>query len=129
MNRRKHLAELMHALGFQAYSQAAYRTLIAQLTPAAQADPRPGRLAAIAIDEVRRQKVLLPPARALELVVQQARAHAERVSHQAIVGGTKEQQRHALDQLLQGKPDTPFTSLAWLRAAPQSPAARNLLAH
>ena len=126
--RRKHLAELMHALGFQAFSQAAYRTLIAQLTPAAQADPRPGRLAAMAIDELRRQKVLLPSARALELVVQQARAHAERVSHQAIVGGTKEQQRHALDQLLQGKPDTPFTSLAWLRAAPQSPAARNLLA-
>jgi hypothetical protein len=41
--RRKHLIELMHDLRFQSFSQAASCALIAQLTPAAQADPRPGR--------------------------------------------------------------------------------------
>jgi hypothetical protein len=98
------------------------------LTPAAQADPRPGRLAAMAVDELRRQKVLLPPVRVLELVVQQARGRAERISHRAIIDGIKEQQRSALDQLLERKSATPFTTLGWLRAAPQSPGARNLLA-
>ena len=126
--RRKHLVELMRDQGFQSFSQAASRALIVQLTPAAQADPRPGRLAAMAVDELRRQKILLPPVRVLELVVQQARARAERISHRAIIDGIKEQQRYALDQLLKRKPATPFTILGWLRAAPQSPAARNLLA-
>ena len=126
--RRKHLVELMHDLGFQSFSQAASCALIAQLTPAAQADPRPGRLAAMAVDELRRQKVLLPPVRVLELMVQQARARAERISHRAIIASIKEQQRHALDRLLERKLGTTFTTLAWLRAAPQSPAARNLLA-
>ncbi|HYZ41806.1 MAG TPA: Tn3 family transposase, partial [Stellaceae bacterium] len=126
--RRKHLAELMHALGFKAFSQTASRALIAQLVPAAQVDPRPGRLATMAVDELRGRKILLPSARVLELVVQQARARAERISHRAIIGGISDQQRCALDQLLQRRPGTPFTSLAWLRAAPQSPAARNLLA-
>jgi TnpA family transposase len=126
--RRKHLAELMQAFGFQAFDSAASRALIAQLTPAAQVDPRPGRLAIMAIDELRRQKVLLPSARVLELALQQARAHAERVSHRAIIGGMSDQHRRVLDQLLHRRPGAPLTFLAWLRAAPQSPAARNLLA-
>jgi TnpA family transposase len=126
--RRKHLAELVHAFKLRAFDPVASRLLIAQLTPPAQNDPRPGRLAAIAIDALRRQNVLLPPASVLELVVQQARTRAERISHQAVTSRINDQQRGALDQLLQRKPDTPFTTLAWLRAAPQSPTARNLLA-
>jgi len=49
------------------------------LTPAAQVDPRPSRLATMAVDELRRQKILLPPAKVLELLVQQASARAERL--------------------------------------------------
>ncbi len=100
----------------------------AQLMPAAQVDPRPSRLATMAIDGLRRQKILLPSASVLELVVHQARTRAERISYRAIIGGTSNQQRYALDQLLQRRADTSFTFLGWLRAAPQSPAARNLLA-
>ena len=96
--RRTHLAELMHVLGFQAFSQIAARSLIAQLTPAAQLDPRPGRLAAVAVDELRRQQILLPSARVLELLVQQMRARAERINHRAIIADMSDQQRRALDQ-------------------------------
>ena len=126
--RRKHLAELMHILGYQAFSQAAFRGVIARLTPAAQVDPRPSRLATMTVDELRRKKILLPPPKVLELLVQQARARAERLSHRAIIGCISDQQRRTLDRLLRRRADTPFTTLAWLRSAPQSPAARNLLA-
>jgi TnpA family transposase len=98
--RRKHLAELMHALGYQAFSQAASRVLIAQLTPAAQVDPRSSRLATMAVDELRRKKILLPSAKVLELLVQQARARGERLSHRAIIGHISDQQQRTLDQLL-----------------------------
>jgi hypothetical protein len=96
------------------------------LTPAAQVDTRPRQLATMAIDELRRQKVSYRR-RMLELVLQRARTHAERISHRAIIGGISDRHRCVLDQLLHRRPDTPFTFLAWLRAAPQSPAARNLL--
>jgi hypothetical protein len=56
---------------------------------------RPSRLATMAVDELRRQKILLPSAKALELLLQQARARAERLSHRAIIGRIRDQQRRS----------------------------------
>ena len=53
---------------------------------------------------------------------------AELVSYRALTDGLSEAQVAALDSLLEARPDTSVSSLAWLLQAPQSPAARNMLA-
>jgi len=125
--RRQHLSELMRALDVRSFGRAAFADLVAHLTPAAQIDPRPGRLATLALDELRRRRILLPSPAVLELAVHRARSRAERVSHDAVTATLTNEHRQALDRLLQPRPDDKLTWLAWLRGAPQSPAARNIL--
>jgi hypothetical protein len=80
------------------------------------------------LEELRRQRVLLPIPRVLEMLVRQARLRAELVSYRALTDGLTKAQVAALDSLLEPRPDTPVSSIAWLLQAPQSPAARNMLA-
>ena len=125
--RRQHLAELMRHFGYRSFDRAAFHELVVHLTAAAQIDPRPGRLAIMALDELRRRRILLPTPAVIELAVHRARSRAERVSHDAILAQLTEEHRQALDRLLLPRPDEKLTWLAWLRGAPQSPAARNIL--
>ena len=77
---------------------------------------------------MRRQRVLLPTPRVLEMLVRQARVRAELVSYRALTDGMTKVQLAVLDSLLEPRPDTSVSSIAWLLQAPQSPAARNMLA-
>ena len=78
--------------------------------------------------DMRRQRVLLPVPRVLEMLVHQARTRAEQVSYHALAEGLTETQLDALDTLLAPKPGTALSGMAWVRQAPQSPSARNILA-
>nr|WP_295745286.1 Tn3 family transposase [uncultured Acidocella sp.] len=126
--RRQHLAELMNIFGYRAFNDASFGDLVAALTPAAQIDRRPGRLISLALEELRQRRILLPPPTVIERAVHQARQGAERISHRTIVTALTNPQRQALDALLHRRAGSHVTSLAWLRTAPQSPAARNILA-
>ncbi len=63
--RRQHLAELMSLFDLQRFDGRAMRELTSRLTPAAQIDPQPKRLALIAIDDLRQRRVMPPPASVL----------------------------------------------------------------
>ena len=78
--RREQLSELMRRGGFRSFGRAKARALVAWLTPMAQTGRRPAQLAGMLIDELRRQRILPPTPRVLELVVHHARARAERVT-------------------------------------------------
>lgn len=125
--RRQHLAELMNLFGYRAFDNARFSDLVAWLTPAAQIDRRPGRLISLALEELRQRRILLPPPAVIERAVHQARQGAEHISHRAVVGMLTNVQRSALDGLLQRRHGSHTAVLAWLRTAPQSPAARNIL--
>ena len=126
--RREQLSELMRRGGFRSFGWAEARALVAWLGPMAQTGRRSAQLAGMLIDELRRQRILLPTPRVLELVIHHACARAERVTHRALLEGMAPEQAAALDRMLTPLSERGGTStLAWLRQAPDSPAARNLV--
>jgi Domain of unknown function (DUF4158) len=126
--RREQLAELMARFGCQTFDRASSRRFLAWLIPIAQTIRKPDRLLEILLEEMRRQRVLLPTPRVLEMLVRQARVRAELISYRALTDGMTKAQPAVLDSLLELRPDSPMSSIAWLMQAPQSPAAKNMLA-
>ena len=125
--RREHLAELSRSLGCKPFERPELQALIGWLTPMAHKPRAPEQLVPMLIDELRRRRILLPPAGVLELIVHQARSRAESTLHRVLVDGLSASTRASLDGLLEQRPEEATTYLAWLRSAQQSPAARNLL--
>jgi TnpA family transposase len=126
--RREQLAELMRCGGFQGFGRAEARDLIAWLTPVTQVNRKPGQLAVLLVEELRRRRILLPTPRVLELVIHHARIRAERALHRALIDGMDPVQLAAMDELLAAPAGGSVPSrIAWLRQAPGSPAARNLV--
>ena len=126
--RREQLADLMARFGYRTLDRAASRRYVAWLIPIAQTIRKPDRLVEMLLEEMRRQHVLLPIPRVLEMLVRQALSRAEFVSYQALADGLTKAQIGKLDTLLEAKPDTAVSLMAWLLQAPQSPASRNILA-
>jgi Domain of unknown function (DUF4158) len=85
--RREQLAELMARFGYQTFDRAASRRYIAWLIPIAQTIRKPERLVEMLLEEMRRQHVLLPIPRVLEMLVRQALVRAELVSYRALKDG------------------------------------------
>lgn len=126
--RREQLVELLKRLDYRSFDQATFSHYLAWLTPIAQNIRKPERLAEMLVDELRRRRILVPARKTLELLLHQAPSRAERVLYRALTEGLTDGQRASLSSLLEQKPDTAVTWMAWLRQAPQSPAARNILA-
>lgn len=124
--RRGHVAEAMRAGGYVPFDRAAAHGAVAFLTAAAQTIIRPGQLAGIMVDELRRGRVALPPPLVLEAVIRGARARAERLGHEVLIAGLDADALARLDGLLDGRPTGKLTWLGWLRNAPQSPAVSNV---
>jgi TnpA family transposase len=124
--RREHLAELMTAGGYAAFSRPVAHEMVGFLAAAAQTIVRPGQLAGILVEELRRRRVALPSALVLEAVIRRARQRAEAIAHGVLTDGLDEAALDRLDGLLTARPTGKLTWLGWLRNAPQSPAVRNV---
>lgn len=124
--RREHLAELMAADGYVAFSRALAHEAVGFLASAAQTIVRPGQLAGILVEELRRRRVLLPSPLVLEAVVRRARERAEALAHAVLTDGLDAAALERLDGLLALRPAGKLTWLGWLRNAPQSPAPGNV---
>ena len=124
--RRAHLVEAMRAGAYSSFDRAAAHAAVAFLTAAAQTIVRPGQLAGILVEELRRRRVTLPSPLVLEAVVRGARQRAERLGHEVLTAGLDEAALARLDALLDPLPMGKLTWLGWLRNAPQSPAPKNV---
>ena len=124
--RRAHVAEATRAGGYVAFDRVAAHGAVAFLTAAAQTIVRPGQLAGIMVDELRRKRVVLPSPPVLEAVIRGARARAERLGHEVLIAGLDEDALARLDGLLAARPTGKLSWLGWLRNAPQSPAVNNV---
>ena len=69
--------------------------MIGFLAPPAQTIVRPGQLAGILVEELRRRRVLLPSALVLEAVIRGARSRAERLAHAVLTAGLDEPRSRA----------------------------------
>ena len=85
--RREQLAELMRRGGLKGFGRAEARDLVAWLTPITQANRKPGQLAGLLVEELRRRRIVLPTPRVLELVIHHSRIRAERALHRALIDG------------------------------------------
>jgi TnpA family transposase len=126
--RREQLAAITARTGHRAFDRGAFRDLTAWLLSIAQIDRDPFALAAALVDEIRRRRLLLPSAAVLELVLHHARGRAERLVHRVLTDALGIEGGQRLAPLLQGYDGEPVAMQAWLRQAPQSPAARNIVA-
>ena len=124
--RRTHLAELVREGGFAVFDRAAAHDAVSFLTAAAQTVIRPGQLAGILVEELRRRRVLLPTPTVMEAVIRGARQRAERLAQEVLTAGLDEAALARLDDLLQPRSTGKLTWLGWLRNAPQSPAVNNV---
>jgi hypothetical protein len=125
--RRAHLVELMRAGGYASLSRATAHEMIGFLATPAQTIVRPGQLAGILAEELRRRRVLLPSPLVLEAVIRGARLRAERLAHEVLTAGLDAAAFARLDGLLEPRPKGRLTWLSWLRNAPQSPAPANVV--
>lgn len=126
--RREHLSEIMARFGYRAFSRRLVRELIEWLTPTAQQDRRPDRLAATLIEELRQRRLLIPTRRTVEMIVHYARRRAERVAHLALTRDLTPAQHTALAGLVASMADGGPSVLSWLKSPPVSASAKSLTA-
>ena len=124
--RRAHLADAMLTGGYTTFDRTAAHAAVAFLTASAQTILRPGQLAGILAEELRRRRVLLAPPLVLEAVIRGARERAEHVAHEVLTSGLDDATLARLDALLNPRPIGKLTWIGWLRNAPQSPAPKNV---
>jgi Domain of unknown function (DUF4158) len=98
--RRSHLAEAMRRGGYAGFDRTAARAAVDFLTASAQIAVRPGQLAGILIDELRRRRILLPSPLILEAVIRGAKQRAERVAHKVLTAGLDRDTIGRLEALL-----------------------------
>jgi len=79
----------------------------------------------VAVDELRRQLVLLSPVAVLENFCSAVATRAQREAYRLLTA----EQRASLDQLLSLPPERPLNKLAWLRQSPGEPSEKAMLAH
>jgi TnpA family transposase len=125
--RREHLAELMRTGGYSSFSRAIAVEMVSFLATPAQTLVRPGQLAGILVEELRRRRVLLPSILVLEAVIRGAKSRAERFAHEVLTASLDDEALKRLDGLLEQRPNGRLTWLSWLRNGPQSPAAGNVV--
>ena len=102
--RREHLAELMAAGGHVTFSRPLAHEMVGFLAASAQTIVRPGQLAGILVQELRRRHILLPSPLVLEAVIRRARHRAEALAHGVLTDGLDGAARVRLDGLLVIRP-------------------------
>jgi hypothetical protein len=127
--RREHLQELLARSGLVQFTRRHYRGLSEFLLPVAMQTVQGIVLARAAVDELRRQHVLLPPIAALEKLCAAVATRARRQVYRLLTVPLTDEPRAALDALLLPNDDRPVSKLAWLRQSPGEPSEKAVLVH
>src|SRR3546814_3398783 len=85
--RREHLVDIRRSHGFRAFDRQAFREIVAFSIPIAQTIIRPGQMAGVIVDELRRRQILLPSSSILEAVLRRARQQAEQLTYEVLTNG------------------------------------------
>jgi len=126
--RREHAAELQEMLGLRMMTQADQRAALVAAINAADATDKGETIAAATIEAFKSRHVLLPSADKLERIGIAGRAVARNRAQARLLDGLTPEQLAAIEQLLTVDPTIRQTRFAWLRALPETPSEKNLLA-
>jgi hypothetical protein len=128
--RREHLLELQTILCVAPFTATHYRSAIQWLLELAAQTDKGIVLAGELVEHLRRQSILLPGANVIERICSEAITRATRRIYRTLNEPLSEDHRKKLDQLLlQRKPDSRMTWLAWLRLSPGKPNSRQMVLH
>lgn len=116
--RNEHLEELRQQYGYKNLSFSTYRIIANYTLQCALDNGNTDYLIRSTIEELRRQKVILPVMTTIERIVWEARQRAEDKIFKSLVSTLNESQKLQLDQLLDVNSTYSMTPLAWLREVP-----------
>ncbi len=116
--RREHLEEIRQAYGFQNFTLSEYRSLSRTMLKYSLENGNSSYLIRMAIDELRKQKIILPAMTTIERVVWESRQRAEEKIFKLLVSSLTAEQLVKLEHILSTMPQSSKTYLAWLRDIP-----------
>ncbi len=126
--RREHLAELQELLGLRMMTRTDQRAALVAAIDAAAATDKGETIAAATVAAFRSRSVLLPSTGKLERIGTAGRAVARKRVQTSLLEGLTPERLEAFEQLLAVDPTIRQTRFAWLRALPEAPSEKNLLA-
>ena len=127
--RREHLVELQTIFGFRLFTMSYYRQVVKTLTELALQTDKGIVLARFLIENLRKQKIILPPMDSIERASAEAITKANRRIYAALTDSLLPIHHQRLDNLLKLMGDSKITWLAWLRQSPIRPNSRHILEH
>lgn len=110
-----HLKEIRDEYGFTTFTTNDYRRLLKFLFQQALENGNAVHLIRVALDELRRSKIILPAITTIERVVWEARHRAEERIYRQIHEALTSSQKQKLDKLIEPVIGTGKTTLGWLK--------------
>jgi TnpA family transposase len=118
--KHEHLEEIRKEYGFQNFTIREYRIVSQVLLRYALENGNALHLIQIAIEELRKKKIILPAMTTIERMVWEVRRRAEEKIFRLLSSSLTMEHIEKLNQLLLPMEDSPKTYLAWLREIPSS---------
>jgi hypothetical protein len=126
--RREHSAELQELLGLRMMTRADQRAALLASIDAAASTDKGETIATATVAAFRSRNVLLPSTDKLERIGTAGRAVARKRVQTSLLDGLTPERLETFEQLLMVDPAIRQTRFAWLRALPEAPSEKNLLA-
>ena len=118
--RREHMEEIRQAYGYRNFTLREYRSVSQIMLKYALENGNADYLLRTAIEELRKQEIILPAMTTLERVVWEVRQRAEEKISRLLTSFLTPEQIGKLDRILSPMPESSKTYLAWLREIPGS---------
>lgn len=113
--RLEHLQEIRELYGFKNYTDQHTQCLIKTLLPYAIENDNVINLIKLSINEIRRQKVILPGITTLEKVVSEVISKADEEFIEIVNNSITSEQKYKLDMLINAQTEDSKTKLGWLK--------------
>jgi len=127
--RRDHAGTIRLLFGFKAFTMHYYKTSLHALEKTAQQTDRGIVLALELLQNLRNQKILLPPSGVIERICAETITRGARIIYASLTESLSIDQQNGLDELLVVREGTSISRLSWLRGAPVAANAKYLLEH
>lgn len=114
----EHLEEIRKEYGYQTFTLSEYRILCKHLFHHAMANGNPLHLIQVALEHLRKRKIILPSMSTIERAAWETRKRTEDKIFKILSRSLTDNQITKLDRLLNAMPDSSKTYLAWLREIP-----------
>ena len=125
--RREHLLELRSYLGIKPFSLSDFRETLQTTTELALQTDKSLVLATNALNILRHQYIIIPAIDVIDRICAEAITRANQRIYLALTEPLSDEHRQRLNNLLQRKPESQMTWLAWLRQSPAKPNSRHML--